>query len=159
MPSAPLLDPTVFDPTRPVATRDDILEVIKQRGTFALLDGVLAMEKDPDRVVGFKEIRGDDWWAKDHIPGRPIFPGVLMIEAAAQLCSYDYLLRHHKGEDIFLGFGGTDATRFRGLVAPPCRLIFVAEARRVRKTLFTYYAQGFVGSELVFESEIMGLAV
>lgn len=159
MPSAPLLDPTTIDTNTLVATVDDLKKVLKQRGRFFLLDGVSAMLSEPDRVVGFKEIRADDWWASDHIPGRPIFPGVLMIEAAAHLCSYDYMMRHHKGEDFFLGFGGTNETRFRGLVAPPCRLVFVAEARRVRKSLFTYYAQAFVGSELVFESEIMGVAV
>jgi 3-hydroxyacyl-[acyl-carrier-protein] dehydratase len=82
-----------------------------------------------------------------------------MIESAAQLCSYDYLTRHHKGEDVFLGFGGTNETRFRGLVQPPGRMVFVGEARRVRRSLFTYYAQGFLNGALVFESEILGIAV
>ena len=49
--------------------------------------------------------------------------------------------------------------RFRGVVEPPCRLIWVGEVRSIRKTMFTYYAQGFVDRKLVFETEIMGVVV
>jgi len=159
MPSAPLLDPTTIDFSKPAATREDLLAVLQQRGRFFMLDGVIECDPQSKLVVGYKDIRADDWWAADHIPGRPIFPGALMIEAAAQLCCYHYMKSCHAGEELFVGFGGTDGTRFRGVVQPPSRLVLVGEMRRVRKTLFTYYAQGFVGAELVFESEIMGVAV
>src|SRR5260221_1029407 len=86
MPSQPLIDLETLDLSRIVATRDDILAKIKQRGRFALLDGILHVDPAGEQIVGFKEIRGEDWWAADHIPGRPIFPGALMCEAAAQLC-------------------------------------------------------------------------
>lgn len=162
MPTAPLLDPTTLDGSRIVASHTDIYRRLKQANRFALLDGVYDLGPQPDDggvVAGFKEIRADDWWTTDHIPGRPIFPGVLMVEAAAQLCSFDYLTRFHEGEDLFIGFGGTNETRFRGLVAPPGRMTFVGTVRRVRKTLFTYYAQGFYDGELVFESEVIGVTL
>lgn len=159
MPSTPLIDPTTLDFTQLAAGRTQIDARLKQRGRFSLVDGVLAQKPDSKVIVGFKELHADDWWTTDHIPGRPIFPGVLMIEGAAQLCSFDYLVQHHEGEDVFLGFGGTNETRFRGLVVPPGRLVFAGEVRRVRKTLFTYYAQAFYADELVFESEIMGVVV
>ena len=159
MPSEPLIDFETVDLSRVVATRDDILAKIRQRGRFALLDGILHVDPDGSRIVGFKEIRTDDWWAADHIPGRPIFPGALMCEAAAQLCSYDYLRKTELPDGAFLGFGGMNDTRFRGVVQPPARLVFAARPERVRSRMFSYAAQGFVGRDLVFETEILGVLV
>jgi len=159
MPSQPLIDLETLDLSRIVATRDDILAKIKQRGRFALLDGILHVDPAGEQIVGFKEIRGEDWWAADHIPGRPIFPGALMCEAAAQLCSYDYLRKTSLPDGSFLGFGGMNDTRFRGVVQPPCRMIFVARPEKLRSRMFTYAAQGFVEGALVFETEILGVLV
>lgn len=157
MPASSLLDFETTDLSRVVATREEILARIKQRGRFALLDGILDQGLNTEVVVGFKDIRADDWWAADHIPGRPIFPGALMVEAAAQLATYDYLVRHAPRQDVFLGFGGLDNVRFRGLVTPGVRMLFACKALRVRTRMFTYAAQGFVGRDLVFEGEILGL--
>jgi 3-hydroxyacyl-[acyl-carrier-protein] dehydratase len=159
MPSEPLLDLESVDLSRVVATREEVLSKIRQRGRFALLDGILHLDEERGLIVGFKEIRGDDWWAADHIPGRPIFPGALMCEAAAQLCSYDYLRKQPLPEGGFLGFGGMNGTRFRGIVQPPARMLLVAHPERLRSRMFTYAAQGFVGRDLVFETEIMGVLV
>jgi 3-hydroxyacyl-[acyl-carrier-protein] dehydratase len=159
MPAEPLLDLEKTDLSHVVATREDILKHIKQRGRFALLDGILDFGSESNVIVGFKEIRADDWWASDHIPGRPIFPGALMVEAAAQLATFDYLVRNPPKVEQFLGFGGLDSVRFRGLVEPGVRMLFAAKAIRVRTRMFTYAAQGFVGGNLVFEGEIMGLIV
>jgi len=82
-----------------------------------------------------------------------------MCEAAAQLCSYDYLRKHTLPPGSFLGFGGMDATRFRGVVQPDCRMILVARPERLRSRMFTYSAQGFVGRDLVFETQILGILV
>lgn len=159
MPSEPLIDFEAVDLARVVATRADVLQKIRQRGRFALLDGILHVDGEKGLIVGFKEIRADDWWAADHIPGRPIFPGALMCEAAAQLCSYDYLRKQTLPEGGFLGFGGMNETRFRGIVQPDCRLVFVARPERLRSRMFMYAAQGFVRRDLVFETEILGVLV
>ena len=159
MPGEPLVEIETLEQTRVIATRDDILAKIRQRGRFALLDGILQVDGEKGAIVGFKEIRADDWWAADHVPGRPIFPGALMCEAAAQLCSYDYLRTHTLPPGGFLGFGGMDATRFRGVVQPDCRMILVARPERLRSRMFTYSAQGFVGRDLVFETQILGVLV
>jgi len=110
--------------------------------------------------VGYKDIREDDWWAADHIPGRPLLPGALMVEAAAQLSTYDYL--RHRGkvkEGEFVGFGGLDKVRFRGTVTPPSRLYLAISLKRARRQMFVYEAQGFVDGKLIFEAEVIGIIV
>ncbi|MDZ4773905.1 MAG: beta-hydroxyacyl-ACP dehydratase [Planctomycetota bacterium] len=158
MPETPTIDLTQLDFTKPVATHAQIYTRLLQAGRFALLDGVARFSTEEPVSIGFKEIRADDWWCTDHVPGRPLFPGVLMIEAGAQLASWDYLMRHSEQRG-FLGFGGLNETRFRGQVEPGDRLVFVARELRVRKTMFIYAVKGFVENSLVFETEVIGVAL
>jgi 3-hydroxyacyl-[acyl-carrier-protein] dehydratase len=154
-----LLDISTIDLDKIVADRDELLSKLSQRGTFEMLGGVCYRDPEAEFIVGYKDIRSDDWWAPDHIPGRPLFPGAMMIEASAQLCTYDYLLRGTADPTKFIGFGGVDATRFRGPVEPDGRMYFVGRVKRIRRSLFTYYAQGFYRDKMVFESEIMGVVL
>lgn len=159
MPSTPLLDLETIDLSRTIVGRDEIYRLLKQSGSFAMLDGILHFDAQGTLVAGFKDIRGDDWWAPDHIPGRPIFPGALMIESAAQLCAWDYMKRAVHSPDVFVGFGGLEGTRFRGVVEPGQRMIFVGAVKRIRSRMFTYSAQGFVAGNLVFETDVLGVVV
>lgn len=159
MPTAAPFDLSTLDLSRTVITRDDVYRTLAHRGRFALLDGVLHFAAEDEVIVGYKDIRAEDWWACDHIPGRPLFPGVLMIEAAAQLSSFDFMHRRPERPNTFLGFGGVESTRFRGTVEPPARLILAARSVRVRSNMFTYEAQGFVGEKLVFQTEILGVVI
>lgn len=159
MATQPLLDLSTIDLEEVIAGPEQLLSKLSQRGTFEMLDGVNLRDEEQGVIVGFKEIRGDDWWAADHIPGRPLFPGALMIEAAAQLCSYDYLLRDVADPDRFIGFGGLNGTRFRGTVEPDGRMHFVGKVNRIRRSLFSYFAQGFFDGKLVFETEVLGVVL
>ncbi len=155
MVTAPLLDPAHIDLSRTVATHAEIYKVLKQTGRFALLDGIAHYSQEDGTAVGWKDIRADDWWAADHIPGRPLFPGVLMTEAAAQLASWDYIQRTQDFTS-FLGFAGLNQTRFRGIVEPGVRMHWIARSVRIRSRMFIYQVQGFVAENLVFETEVVG---
>jgi len=159
MPAQPLIDFEALDLSEIVTPIEEVREFCRQRGRFELLDGILHFDLEGQIVVGFKDIRADDWWADGHIPGRPIFPGVLQCEGAAQLCTFDFMHRRPDLRGAFVGFAGMNKTRFRGIVEPPARLIWAAAVEHIRRTMFTYRAQAFVDRKLVFETEIMGVVV
>ncbi len=152
---APVLDPSRFDLTRTVASHSEIYSTLKQSGRFALLDGIAYYGAEDSTSVGWKDIRADDWWTVDHIPGRPLFPGVLMTEAAAQLASWDYVQRT-QDRTSFLGFAGLNDTRFRGIVEPGVRMHWIARAKRIRTRMFVYQVEGFVGASRIYETEVVG---
>ena len=162
MPATTLVDLASLDLSRTVYTVADMQAVLRQRGTFSLIDGIVHLDPaQSDFVVGYHDVRADEWWARDHIPGRPIFPGVLMVEASAQLSSFDFFRRHPEVPTQFIAFTGIDRTRFRAIVEPPCRLYFVGKGERNRihgsKVVFAYRVQGIVDGKLVFESEVSGM--
>ncbi len=157
MPSQPLIDLATLDLSRTVRDRAEVRRLCLQRNRFAMLDEIVYMEGADGLVVGFKDVAPDDWWAPDHFPGRPIFPGALQIEGAAQLCAYHFLDSRPEMQTKLVGFGGVNDARFRGVVNPPARLYFAAKAVRLRSTMFTYQAQGFVEGKMVMEAQILGV--
>ena len=162
MPKDNLIDLETLDLSKTVVDKAGVLDVLAQRGSFEMLDGVLHMDatsEDGGLIVGYKEVRSTDWWATDHIPGRPLFPGALMVESAAQLCTFHFVHLRPELRETFIGFGGLDDVRFRRAVEPDCRLIIAGRVQRMRKTMFVYSTQGFVNGDLVFQAGIRGVVV
>jgi len=159
MAAKPLIDLDAIDLDTVIATQAELYRFLKQRNRFEVLSGLLHHDVEGGVIVGYTDVRKDAWWAEDHIPGRPIFPGALMVEAGAQLCTYDVHQRRDDMEEKFVGFGGLDRTRFRMTVEPDCRLLIVGCTKNLRSRMFTYSVQGFVERTLAFEAEIMGVIV
>ncbi len=134
---------------------DEIERINPHRGVMRLLDGILYESEDSTRVVAYKDIGSDEFWVAGHIPDRPIFPGVLMIEAAAQLASYQ-TLRKLKDE-CFLGFVAADGVKFRGQVGPGSRFLVLGKLAEMRRRRAIWDTQGLVDGNLVFEAKITGM--
>ena len=157
MPPLPVVDLSTIDMTDLCADKEEIRSVNPQRYEMEHLDGIVRVDTEGGVVVGFKDVHEDEFWVKGHIPGRPLLPGVLMIEAAAQLASY--YTRKVLASDRFIGFGGVDDVKFRGTVVPPCRLILAGKALEVKPRRSVCYVQGFVDETMVFEAKITGMPV
>ena len=155
MPPKPLVDLSAIDLSKVVAGQDDIRRCNAHRYEMEHLNGIIYQNLDEGIIIGFKDVRDDEFWVRGHIPGRPLLPGVIMCEAAAQLCSY--YIKLALGAKKFLGFGGMQDVKFRRQVVPGERLIIVAKNRELRMRRSTFDCQGFVDGQMAFEATIIGL--
>jgi 3-hydroxyacyl-[acyl-carrier-protein] dehydratase len=122
-----------------------------------LLDAIVKMDTNEHLIIGYRDIREDEFWCRGHMPGYPIFPGVLMCEAAAQMVCY-YVKKNGVTADL-LGLGGLEDVRFRRTVRPNDRLILVGRGTRVAKRQSIFDTQGFVNGEMAFEAKIIGIPI
>jgi 3-hydroxyacyl-[acyl-carrier-protein] dehydratase len=156
MPPLALVDPATIDTTRVVADLDAIRRANPQRFEMEQLTAIVSVSRDEHLLIGYKDVRDDEFWVRGHLPGYPLMPGVLMCEAAAQLSSY-YCRLLALAEESFIGFGGMEDVRFRGPVRPGDRLVLVAKATRVNRRQTVFETQGFVGTNMVFHARIIGV--
>ena len=125
-----------------------------QRGHMEQLNGIVFADASKGQIVGFKDVGTDEFWVDGHIPGRPLFPGVLMIEAGAQLASF--YTRKFVGWTGFIGFGGVTEVKFRAPVSPGCRMYILGLKLWERHKRIQCQVQGIVEGKLVFEAAITG---
>lgn len=139
-------------------TRDQIYERLPHRHEFQLLDGACHLDLPGLNVVTFADIRDDAWWVRGHVPGRPILPGVLMMEMAAQTSAV-LLKAAEPAHQAFMGFGGIDGCKFREAVIPPTRLYILCHGVEYRSRRIISDTQGVANGRLVFEARITGLTM
>src|SRR5262245_21009841 len=161
MPSAPLVDLARIDTTRTVADIEAIRRANPQRFEMEQLSRIVFVDPAEGTLAGVLDVPEEPWWARGHIPDRPLMPGVLMVEAAAQLCSFHIRLVFDPTQygDRFFGFGGMDEVKFRGTVFPGQKLLILGKQVEIRPRRAVYDTQGFVDGKMVFEARITGMWV
>jgi 3-hydroxyacyl-[acyl-carrier-protein] dehydratase len=157
MPPALIFDISGIDLNAVVADQEMIRSINPQRGDMEQLNGVTYWDESSGKVIGYKDVRDDEFWVSGHIPGRPLLPGVLMIEAAAQLASF--YVKHVLKHAGFIGFGGVEDCKFRQQVAPGVRLYLIAIQEKTRHKRFRSQMQALVNGQIVFEATIIGAAM
>jgi 3-hydroxyacyl-[acyl-carrier-protein] dehydratase len=126
--------------------KDVIETILPHRDPFLFLDEVLELEPGR-RVVARKQVRGDEWFFPGHFPGRPIMPGVIMVEALAQ-CGAVAVLSEPENEGKLVLFAGIDDVRFKRIVEPGDELTLTCEVEVVRGPIGRGKAVARVGNEL-----------
>jgi 3-hydroxyacyl-[acyl-carrier-protein] dehydratase len=149
-------NPAALDLSRVVADRDAIRKVNPQRFAMEQLTAIVHIDRQAHLVAGYKDVRPDEFWVEGHMPGYPLLPGVLMCEAAAQLCAY-YTKTAGLLQGDFIGFGGMENVRFRAPVRPGDRLVLVGKGIKLHHRQTVFNVQGFVGGTMVFHADIIGV--
>ncbi|MCS0543068.1 3-hydroxyacyl-ACP dehydratase FabZ, partial [Aeromonas veronii] len=132
---------------------NEIKEIIPHRYPFLLVDRILEME-DGKRALGIKNVTANEEFFNGHFPGYPVMPGVLIVEALAQVGAVAMLKKEeNKGRLAF--FAGIDNCRFKRQVVPGDQLRLEVEITRLRGSIGKGKGIATVDGELVCETEIM----
>jgi 3-hydroxyacyl-[acyl-carrier-protein] dehydratase len=156
MPPVLHFDPAQLDLSKVLVDREAIRLINPQRFEMEQLTAIVHLDTERHVIAGYKDVRDDEFWVRGHMPDYPLLPGVLMCEAAAQLCSY-YTTTQGLLQGDFIAFGGMEEVRFRGVVRPGDRLVLVGKAIRMHRRQTIFDVQGFVGSTMVFHANIIGV--
>ncbi len=129
-----------------------IQEIIPHRPPFLLVDRILELESGQS-AVGLKNVSIDEWFFTGHFPGNPVMPGVLIVEALAQVGSVALLaLPENRGKIPY--FAAIDAVRFRRPVRPGDALRLEVGLSKMRRGIGKGTARALVDGDVVTEGEL-----
>jgi 3-hydroxyacyl-[acyl-carrier-protein] dehydratase len=134
-----------------------ILDILPHRYPFLLIDRILELEEGKS-ARGIKNVTINEPFFQGHFPGNPIMPGVIIVEAMAQVGAV-LAFKSSNVKDKLVYFMGIDGARFRRPVLPGDTVEFVLEVKRRRGTIWTFKAEAYVGEKLVAEAELMATIV
>ncbi|MBN2300351.1 MAG: 3-hydroxyacyl-ACP dehydratase FabZ [Acholeplasmataceae bacterium] len=132
--------------------REQIKKVIPHRDPFLFLDEVIELEV-MKRAVGIKYITQDEYYFKGHFPGKPVMPGVIIIESLAQVGAV-ILMSEPKYQDKIVYFTGIKNAKFRKSVVPGDKLMLECILTKFREPFGFGVAKAYVDGNLVCEAEI-----
>ena len=132
-----------------------IMEMLPHRYPFLLVDRVIKLTPN-DRIVALKNVTINEPFFQGHFPGKPVMPGVLIIEAMAQvggILAYQTAPPEKRNRLIY--FMGMDNVRFRKMVLPGDQIIFEAKILKFRSKVAKMSGTAMVDDQLVAEAELL----
>jgi beta-hydroxyacyl-ACP dehydratase FabZ len=134
---------------------NEILTLLPHKYPFLLVDRVLELEP-AKRIIAIKNVTVNEPFFQGHFPGRPIMPGVLILEAMAQAGGV-LAFKSFPGMKGSVFFTGIDGARFRKPVTPGDQLRFDVEVVKHRREIWVFEAKAYVEDDVVAEARIMAM--
>jgi len=132
---------------------NEIMKLLPHRYPFLLVDRVT--EIDPGKkIVGLKNVTMNEPFFPGHFPGHPVMPGVLIVEAMAQVAAILVYSSSDDNKGKITYFVGIDNTKFRKPVVPGDQLRLELEVIGIRRGIYTFSGKAYVEGKLVTESEL-----
>ena len=139
--------------TQEIIDVNKIREIIPHRYPFLLLDRILHLEPGI-KAIGYKNVSTNEPFFQGHFPGNPIMPGVLIVEALAQLGCVAMLVKEEYKGMIGL-FAGIDGVRFKRPVCPGDRLDLMVELIKLKGPIGKFKGEAKVDGQLACEAEVL----
>ncbi len=135
-----------------------IKKILPHRYPFLLVDAIVELEPGK-RTVGYKNVTANEEFFQGHFPSRPVMPGVLIIEAMAQVGGILLLNDEDDAQNKLVYFMGIDNAKFRKTVQPGDQLVMELELLKARRKTFKMAGKSYVKGQLVCEAEMMAMVV
>ena len=132
---------------------EQIKEILPHRYPFLLIDKIIEFIPEK-KAVGIKNINKDEYFFQGHFPGRPVMPGVLILEAMAQVGGI-IIMQMNVSYGKLAVLAGTDKVRFRSIVIPGDQMIITSELIALKTKLGKVKSKVEVENKLVAEAEIL----
>jgi beta-hydroxyacyl-ACP dehydratase FabZ len=136
----------------------EILKILPHRYPFLLVDRILEVEKGK-RIVGIKNVTYNEEFFQGHFPGNPVMPGVLIVEAMAQVSAIGLLGVVQEHEKKLLYLSAVDRCKFRRPVVPGDQLRIEAEILNLKTRVCKCRAVATVNGQVCAEAELLSTIV
>ncbi len=136
-------------------TIQEIQEFIPHRYPFLLVDKILEFDAEAKRMVGLKNVTFNEPFFQGHFPGVPIMPGVLIIEAMAQVSGILFLKMLNDGKKRLAYFAGIDQAKFRKPVRPGDQIRLELTVLHMRKNSYKVHGTASVENSVVAEADLL----
>lgn len=138
----------------PELSTTDILKILPHRYPFMLVDRIIEFDPEGDRIVGIKNLTFNEPFFQGHFPGNPVMPGVLQLEAMAQVAGV--MLNSREGNEGKVAFFmSINNAKFRRVVVPGDQLRIEIDVDRIRSRMASVKGRAYVGDELASEADLM----
>lgn len=131
----------------------EVMKLLPHRYPFLLVDGIESFTEN-ESIVGIKNVTINEPFFQGHFPGHPIMPGVLIIEAMAQVGGIFACLNDGIGSDKVTYFTGIDKVKFRKPVVPGDVLRFELALMKCRRGIYQFSGKAYVRETLVTQAEL-----
>jgi 3-hydroxyacyl-[acyl-carrier-protein] dehydratase len=131
----------------------EVMKLLPHRYPFLLVDKIIEFIKD-EQIVGVKNVTINEPFFQGHFPDHPVMPGVLILEAMAQVGGVYAIVANEVGENQVPYFVGIDKAKFRKPVQPGDVLVLSLQLQKVRRGIYYFLGKATVDGKLVAEAEL-----